>query len=225
MTYHGVPVYLPKGVPWDVFKQLVRGHYEQAEQVLIQKYLSPNLPVIELGGSMGVVSAYVRTVLNPTTPMTVVEANPKLIPVLERNAFASDNGAFTRVLHHAVSTTPGSLDFPVSDDYLSNRISAKNDGETVSVQTITLGQLTESLDQYSLIMDIEGAEFDIFKNDAPALKACQLAIVEVHPHYFDGQPGYTENDFIALAGDAGLVHIETSDNVLVFKQAKQAKQV
>ncbi len=224
MTFHGVPVYIPKGIPWDVFKQLVRGHYEQAEQKLIAKYMNPQLPVIELGGSLGIISAYIGLVIEPTTPHTVVEANPKLIPILERNAFARDGGKFTKVINAAVSTQAGELAFPVTEDYLGNRINNDQQTETVTVQTINLSRLTEGLERYTLIMDIEGAEFDILRNDASALEACQLAIIEVHPHYFEGQDGYTESDFIKLAKDAGLNHIETVENVLVFKPAEPASE-
>jgi FkbM family methyltransferase len=220
MTFHGVPVYVPKGIPWDVFKQLVRGHYEQAEQQLIAKYLNPQLPVLELGGSIGIISAYIGLVLEPTTLHTIVEANPKLIPILERNAYARDGGKFTRIINAAVSTQADSLEFSVTDDYLGNRIAEGQPAESVSVQTINLTRLSEGFERYTLIMDIEGAEFDILRNDANGLSTCELAIIEVHPHYFEDRDGHSEEDFISLAHDAGMRHVETVENVLVFKPIK-----
>lgn len=217
MTFHGVPVSVPKGIPWEIFKRLMRGKYEEAEQKLIAKYMNPQIPVLELGGSIGIISAYIGFILEPTIPHTIVEANPKLIPILERNAFGRDGGKSTRIINAAVSTQTDKLEFSVSDDFLGNRIATDKPAETALVRTINLSRLSEGLERYTLIMDIEGAEFDIFRNDAAGLSACELAIIEVHPNYFEGQDGYTEADFITLAEQAGLQHIETADGVLVFK--------
>jgi len=180
VTFHGVPVHVPKGIPWDIYKQLLRGQYEKAEQQLIAKHLNPQVPVLELGGSIGVVSAYIGFILEPPTPHIIVEANPKLI---------------------------------------GNRISDDQQSESVSVQTMNLTRLCEGLERYSLIMDIEGAEFDILRNDAAALSGCELAIIEVHPQHFSDQDGYTVADFVALVQDAGMQHVETIDDVLAFKPA------
>ena len=219
VTFHGVPVYVPKGIPWDIYKQLRRGKYEQAEQELIAKHLNPQIPVLELGGSIGVVSAYIGFILEPTTIHIIVEANPKLIPTLERNTSARANGKFTQIINAAVSTQTQEIQFLVTDDFLGNRISNDQQSESVSVQTINLSRLSEGLKRYSLIMDIEGAEFDILRNDAAALSGCELAIVEVHPHLFRDQSGHTLADFVELARAAGMQHIETVDDVLVLKPA------
>src|SRR6185437_3344965 len=51
------------------------GFYESAEIRLINKFLNPDLPVIELGGSLGIISSFILNKLNSNTSLTVVEPN------------------------------------------------------------------------------------------------------------------------------------------------------
>jgi FkbM family methyltransferase len=190
-----------------VSKQLVRGHYEQAEQKLIAKYMNPQIPVLELGGSMGVLSAYIGLVLEPTVPHTIVEADSKLLPVLERNAFARDNGKSTRIIHAAVSSMHEETHWS----------SFEQQGQTDKARKTNLSRLSEGLKRYTLVMDIDGAEFDILRNDAAGLSACELAIITVKSDQAGSGTGHGERDFVKLAKNAHLHHIETLDNVLVFK--------
>ena len=66
-------------------------------------------------------------------------------------------------------------------------------------------------------MDIEGGELDVFKYDREILKNCGLAIVEVHSQIIDGS-GYTEDDFLDLASDAGLFPIEKDGSVFALRR-------
>jgi len=59
--------------------------YERPERIALREFLDPSAPVIEFGGNIGVVSCVVnRRLTNPENHI-VVEANPELIPYLERN--------------------------------------------------------------------------------------------------------------------------------------------
>lgn len=58
-----------------------KGRYEAGEVKLLRKILRPNDTVLELGAGVGVVSCVAAFVTTPDR-VTVVEANPYLVPVI-----------------------------------------------------------------------------------------------------------------------------------------------
>src|SRR5689334_8344200 len=59
------------------------GFYESAEIRFIHKYLRHDLPIIELGTSVGIVACISRK--KNSEQLVCVEANPELIAVIEKN--------------------------------------------------------------------------------------------------------------------------------------------
>lgn len=91
--YHGLEVEVPgaAGATTDaallgVRNALLRQKYERDEAAMIMRHLPSGLPVIELGGSLGVVSRLLRSRLKPETPHLIVEANFDLIAICKANA-------------------------------------------------------------------------------------------------------------------------------------------
>lgn len=64
---------------------LARGIYEINEIKNIEKYMPPDYPVIELGGSLGVVACFCNKRLNDPSQHVVVEAHPHIASLLESN--------------------------------------------------------------------------------------------------------------------------------------------
>ena len=60
-------------------------YYEGAELTLLRDFLLVDLSIIELGGSLGVVACRVNRRLKYPAQHWVIEANPDLIPVLQKN--------------------------------------------------------------------------------------------------------------------------------------------
>lgn len=65
--------------------QFLIGSYERQERRFLKKYLNPDASVLELGGCLGVVSCIANQMLRRPERHVVLEANPKLIPHIERN--------------------------------------------------------------------------------------------------------------------------------------------
>ena len=65
--------------------QLFTNNYEVEERRAVARYLRRDLPVVELGGSMGVVACVSNKLLKNKAAHLVVEANPLAIPHLELN--------------------------------------------------------------------------------------------------------------------------------------------
>src|SRR5579885_2870151 len=61
------------------------GWYEGEEMLLVKRHLPADLPIIELGGSLGVLSCLTNRRLRNPRKHWVIEANPTLIPLLEKN--------------------------------------------------------------------------------------------------------------------------------------------
>jgi hypothetical protein len=70
--------------------------------------------------------------------------------------------------------------------------------------------------RYALVVDIEGAEFDLFENDRAALSRCTFAIVEIHPVSFT-ERGRRTAEFHRLVDEAGFEIVDRIGNVLALK--------
>ena len=217
-SHGGLPVEIPDCVAFSVKKQIMRGQYEEPECRLVRRHLDPGLPVIELGGSLGVVSALINSRLEAGTTLTVVEANPQLLHACRTNAAAAGHGERVEVVHAAVAYGSDTVSFAVSADSLSGRLGAEAGKASLEVPAVTLSQLVESRvggRAYSLVMDIEGAEYDVFAHDAGGLSSCRMAIVEVHPHIY-ARSGQSLDGFMELVSRAGFEVLERDGDSLVL---------
>jgi hypothetical protein len=61
------------------------GHYEIGERELAKRHIDPNLPLVEIGASIGGVSCVTNKLLKDPTRHVVVECNPDNIPTLTKN--------------------------------------------------------------------------------------------------------------------------------------------
>ncbi len=92
---------LPPRAGLGVRSSLLRDKYERDEAAMILRHLPADLPVIELGGSLGVISALIRSRLSPGTRHLIVEANPALIEICAGNAAGKADG-LSEVVNAAV---------------------------------------------------------------------------------------------------------------------------
>ncbi|MGE0233298.1 MAG: FkbM family methyltransferase [Flavobacteriaceae bacterium] len=221
-VYHGIRVSIPPEVNFAMKKQVMRGSYEEPERQLIERHLDPSLPVIELGGSLGILSAYVNRMLRPGVRYTIVEGNGALIETCRENAASTRPDGPLTVIHAACAYGGDTVTFTESQNTLGNRVDSRaRDGETlVSVPARTLSSLTgeETKGGYTLIMDIEGGELDVMEQDGGAFADCRLAIVEIHPGAFR-ERGRSESDFLKLAARAGLQPIERLGASIAFARS------
>lgn len=219
-SYHGLEVGLPLSVPYQLRRLVIDGKYEQDERRAIERHMPADLPVIELGGSLGIISRFIASRLADTTAHVVVEANPDLVAICEANARRAARSGPVTLVHKALSYDGPRVAFLASDDFLSNRIASGSPGHAVEVETCALPELVAlagAEDGYCLIADIEGAEFDLFRHDREALAGCRIAIVEIHPAIFEDDDR-TEAEFWELVSAAGMRQVERTANVCVLKR-------
>ena len=186
--FHGIPVTIPRQVNFAMKRQVMNGTYEEPERQLVERHLNPNLPVIELGGSLGILSAYVNRMLAPGVPYTIVEGNGALIETCRENAASTRPDGPLSVIHAACAYGGDTVTFTQSQNTLGNRVDtqAKAGERLIRVPARTLSSLAgeQTKGGYTLIMDIEGGELDVMEKDGGAFAQCRLAIIEIHPGAF-----------------------------------------
>lgn len=202
-------------------KAIRRGIYEKPERDLVRKWLTPGVPVIELGGSYGIVSRLARRHVGESTPYHVVEANPQLIGILRRNSGIAADGDSASVVNAAISYAPGeTVSFVVTSGTHDSRVASPGHPGNITVRSITLGGLLRQIacnGEYALICDIEGLEYDLLATDTGALKKCRTAVVEAHPVVFAEQDR-SLFQFERLIEQAGFEVVDTINNVYALKR-------
>ena len=164
--------------------RLLRGRYERSERALLDQWLDPNAPVVEFGGGIGIVATLVNRRLRDPRQHVVVEANPSLIPVLERQK-AANHAGFT-VVHAAVDYSgQPTTSLYIGDEFISAQVGGSS-GTAVEVPSITMKALMERYKWTgaTLVCDIEGIETQLVELEGPLLRDhCRTLMIEIHPEF------------------------------------------
>lgn len=158
--------------------------YESGEYRFVRKYIPTDCDVIELGGSLGVISCTIRRRIAADRRQFVVEADPRLAVALRRNLEINGCAIGVDVIEAAISYDGGdTVSFALGESSVSGRIAADAGSmPTIEVPALTLGQLIErhGLTDFALVSDIEGVEWRILKNDLDALAKARMIVMETH---------------------------------------------
>jgi FkbM family methyltransferase len=156
---------------------LQAGSYEEAERQAI-KHVDPSLPVLEVGGGLGVVSCAINRRLADPSQHVVVEMDPRLLKVIELNREV--NGASFELRHAALWYGAGQ---PTAGfgNYVDRR--AGDGGSTVPRLTVDQVLREKGWDQVNLVMDVEGMEHDLVDREWDAIAdRVAVLVAEVHSH-------------------------------------------
>lgn len=153
------------------------GLYERAETFMARKFIDGQLDVIELGASLGIISCILAKQI-PERRLISVEAEPRLAERTRRNLELNKLGNAT-VENLAIDYSGQEEVIFSSDDSLGGQI-AKSNGTRVKATTLKALVEKWQIDQFDLVIDIEGAELDIFENDAAILRqGCRRLLIEM----------------------------------------------
>jgi FkbM family methyltransferase len=152
------------------------GFYESAEIRLIQKNLTNELMVVELGSSIGVVSREILKKLNNSKKLICVEANPFLIDKIKTNTSQYNN---IQIVNAALSYNENKeVSITVSRNNTESRINNELNHNSIVIPTVKLSELIN--ESFILISDIEGSEVDFLLNDSETLRKCKKIFIELH---------------------------------------------
>ena len=158
--------------------------HERPERNCIE-LLDPGLDIIELGGSIGILACLMNRKLKRPERHVVVEAIPALVGVLENHR--TMNGCGFQIVHGAVAYHTEQVEFLCTEDPACGRIASGNDGDNervISVPTLSVADVIDrfGLDRCAIVMDIEGGELDVFREEIDLIaRRVEQILVEFHP--------------------------------------------
>ena len=162
--------------------ELFLGYYEIEQRTLVKRCLPAGFPVVEFGGGLGVVSCLVNRRLVNRHNHIVVEANPQVVPLLERNRDMND--CRFRVVNRALAYDSDTVELHIAPLFADSRVGGDS-GPVVSVRATSLEALADEFgfDQFAVICDIEGAEAALVERELDLLRErVPFLLMEIHPH-------------------------------------------
>jgi FkbM family methyltransferase len=163
---YGFKIYSPKKIDKyffanlnTKFNSLVKENYETSERELILKHLKNDDKVLELGGCIGVISNVINKKINNKDKHVVLEIDKLKYEYLNKNKRV--NNANFHLINGALSNKQN-LYYEGSGNFWSGRL--VNYKTLAPISTISLADLQEkfNIKFNTLVMDIEGGEFDVF---------------------------------------------------------------
>jgi len=202
-------------VPANVVDLLLSDLYEEPERKALRKFLDPELPVVELGACIGVVSCLTNRRLRRPENHVVVEANPALLPLLEQNRARND--CRFKIVHAAVSHGADTITFGVDDNILASSVHG-DEQHAVMVSTVTLERLLDDhgFQRATLICDIEGAELELVEHELKTLsERVSTIIMELHDRIVGQEP---TQRMLATLESAGFKVVSRDGDVIVLQK-------
>ncbi|MFO7920729.1 FkbM family methyltransferase [Rhodobacteraceae bacterium W635] len=218
VTLNDIILDLPDGfAPPALLRRLESGEFESVEAAAARARVAPGMPVLDLGGGLGVVSTILARGAGAEN-LVSVEANPALIPVLRANLERNGQGA-ARVLHGAVvgGDGGGRSRFQIPRGILGSSLARPGVPEDEVTEVPSLGLQTLLYDHRPelVMMDVEGAEEHLF--DQPWNPELRFLVLELHP------PRYPERvikQIVDCMSDTGLTYdpVTSSGRILGFRR-------
>lgn len=181
-TYYNHGVFL--NIPFNLTDLHFRGRftlkrYEKKESEYLKQFLSPNSSVIELGSCLGYISCITNNLLKNKEHHVVLEANPLLIPWIERNK-KSNNCAFH--IENVIISQDVKNDF-----YIHNLIvggsQKRQTANKIEIEGVSFDYLEDKYNTKfeTLILDIEGGELALFRTHKSKINHFKMIFLETHP--------------------------------------------
>ena len=181
-NFEGLKLSIPKDLTDRKFRaRFVVNSYEWREIYLLNKHLSKDAKILELGGAFGLVSCISNQKLNVKDNHIVIEANPDVIKTLKENR--DINGCKFEVIEGLISKY-GDKDFYLKDNIIGSSAYRKT-GRKVRVKSFTFDEIEheKQISFDTIIMDIEGGEYDFIIENEKKLKQLKMILIEFHPKF------------------------------------------
>lgn len=236
VTLDGVPIPI-RGAPYSfgVKRLLCSGKYENPERQLVARILQPGMNVVELGGSIGILTAIIAARIQPGGSLVSIEAAEDLVDY--SRSWLEQRFPHTKVVHgyafpvqelpsgltvhgfnnHGVSLG-GQVDYTVAPAADTTSLA---DNKTFDIATLCCKNNVPKPDV--LVADIEGAEAVLLVPGVQLPASIRHVVIELHPGLYAGKTGdrdrliqFFENQGLPLAERIG-------ESYLFSRNARQKK--
>lgn len=195
---------------------ICNGTYESSEARILSSVIAPNDRVLELGAGVGFISTLLAR-LAPLGHVTVYEANPDLMPIIQ--ATHAMNGVTATVVNGVLAdgVTVDRLTFYKSRDFWAGSLDPRTPDVigTAVVPVHDLATVLKTTAPTALVFDIEGGEHPLFLN--AKLDGVRTIIGEFHPAQLGlGEIGRIIRNFLAQGFEIDTTL--SQPNVHVFRR-------
>ena len=192
--------------------------WERAEAEAVRAHLHRDFPVIELGGCTGLISCLINRRLRDPRRHVVVAPNPDTVVAL-REARRLNHREF-RILQCAVAYDSPQVTLSLGSSPLSASVHRELGDRDVVVPARSLSTIAgaSGFERFSLVMDAEGAEYDLFQNEERLLSTrVPLVIAELHSLPTDlRDEGWARERLLGL----GFEHVGSIDRTHIFRNLR-----
>ncbi len=195
--------------------------YESAEIRFVQRYLKPEVDVVELGSSLGVMACQIRARLERERKLVCVEASPQLAAVIQKNLALNGFEDNTTIVTGAIDYCgEESVHFAEGGNTLQGQ-KVEASGQTTKTPALTLEKLLADhhIKDYALVCDIEGAEAGIVFQGGGSLASCRQMVIELHDAELNGRRVNVDEMIEALVQRHGFRQVDRYGTVCVFDRA------
>lgn len=197
-----------------IVDSLYKGGYEGPEVDMIRATLTPDDRVLEIGGGIGFVGIITSRIVRRPEQVLIVEANPQLLPLMERNFALNDVRPQVR---NAVLGRSGAreVSFYLHKDFWASSLMPFPGARETRVPQLDVCEVFREFQPTYLIVDIEGGEIALL--DGLSLDGVRKLCLEVHPEQ-TGQPAVDK--LVASIERQGFTIARTSrlHNVVFFER-------
>lgn len=173
----GTKIRVRRDVPRDRISS-VSQTLEISERAIAKNALRNDLPVIELGAGIGVVTAAVNSTIKDGLDHIAVEVDPEVVDILKDTCEL--NGLSVHILNKGYHPTKNTVSFQPDGGYVHTTTNTCNDGNSISAISMNNAYSLIGGEYFTLVADIEGAEQGFVQEWDLIESKCGAALIEFH---------------------------------------------
>lgn len=212
----GLKFTAPEGIKYVKLRGYLKLNlYERRERQYLGKYLSSKAKILELGGGLGIISCIANGIIDDRNCHLVIEPNKFAFKYLLLNREL--NKAKFKVECCVVSKQKGNIFYHHPRIHSSSTKRESNSISIVEGRTIEELQKTHKIDFDTLIMDIEGGEYEFLISFGEFLNQINMIFLEIHD-YMEILNASEVNACLNVLHNAGFENILTDKSFQIWKK-------